>query len=212
MSGMGRLHRQPMVALIDDIASERLAEGDWLPKEVDIARRFAVSRGVARECIRALEERGLVCVRHGRGAAVASAASWDALDPDVLAALLVGPNGATVLRELIECQTLVEAEAVPLAAARAGRETAIRLAAAAARMAGASGTSALAARRFADAELGFHRTLVAATGNRALDRLARSLDHALHTARLVAGTDHATRAAAAAEHRRIAATVRMGAS
>jgi DNA-binding FadR family transcriptional regulator len=78
-------------------------------------------------------------------------------------------------------------------------------------MAGAAGRPETAARRFADAELDFHRTLVRATGNRALTRLAGPLDLALHTARVVAGVEPAARAATAAEHRRIAAAVRMGA-
>ena len=41
-----------------------------LPREVDLAAEFGVSRGVARECIRAMEERGLVLAFHG-------IANWD---------------------------------------------------------------------------------------------------------------------------------------
>ena len=36
-------------------------------RETDIAGRFGVSRGVARECVRGLEERGLVFVKPGLG-------------------------------------------------------------------------------------------------------------------------------------------------
>ena len=51
---MTRLHRDPMRALLDEIVSGTIGVGVWLPKEVDLAQRFDVSRGVARETIRAL--------------------------------------------------------------------------------------------------------------------------------------------------------------
>ena len=53
-----------MRIIIGDIASGGYSEGELLPRESDIAERFGVSRGVARECTRGLEERGLVRVRH----------------------------------------------------------------------------------------------------------------------------------------------------
>jgi DNA-binding GntR family transcriptional regulator len=59
-----------MRALLADIVSGALApEGEAL-READIVERFGVSRGVARECVRGLEERGLVSVKPGRGATV----------------------------------------------------------------------------------------------------------------------------------------------
>ena len=81
---MGRLHREIMPALIEDIVAGRRAAGELLPREVDLAAAFAVSRGVARECLRAMEERGLVSVRHGRGATVRPSEDWDVFDPDIL--------------------------------------------------------------------------------------------------------------------------------
>jgi DNA-binding FadR family transcriptional regulator len=52
-----------------------------LPREVDLAAEFEVSRGVARETIRAMEERGLVSVKHGKGATI-EADDWDVFDPE----------------------------------------------------------------------------------------------------------------------------------
>ena len=74
---MSRLHRQLMRVLIADIACGSLALGDKLPREADLAAQFSVSRGVAREAIRGLEERGLVDVKHGRGATVNPEERWD---------------------------------------------------------------------------------------------------------------------------------------
>src|SRR5215212_1038449 len=105
-----------MRILIGEIASGRYSEGDLLPRESDVAEQFAVSRGVARECMRALEERGLVRIQHGRGAIVKPEDHWDRMDPDVLGALLRGRHGATILGEYLEGRRIVEVEAAGLAA------------------------------------------------------------------------------------------------
>ncbi len=91
---MSRLHRGADAGAHRRDRLGPLAEGELLPRESDIAARFGVSRGVARECIRGLEERGLVTVRHGHGAIVKAEHEWDRFDPDVLAALLGGPRAA----------------------------------------------------------------------------------------------------------------------
>jgi GntR family transcriptional repressor for pyruvate dehydrogenase complex len=105
--------------VIADIAAGEIAPGDMLPREADLAEQFSVSRGVAREAIRGLEERGLVTVKHGRGATVNEDASWDLFSPEVLKALLASPRGADVLREYLECRRILEIEAAGLAAERA---------------------------------------------------------------------------------------------
>ena len=90
-----------MRVLIGEIASGRWPEGELLPRELDLAARFDVSRNVARECIRGLEERRMVSVRHGRGARVRPEHEWDRFDPDVLATLLGGPRAAGVIAEYL---------------------------------------------------------------------------------------------------------------
>ncbi len=85
---MPRLNRDVTSALIQQIVSGARGPGTMLPREVDLATDFEVSRGVARECVRALEERGLVRVKHGMGATVNPPAEWDVLDAAVLAATL----------------------------------------------------------------------------------------------------------------------------
>jgi DNA-binding FadR family transcriptional regulator len=93
--------------------------GDMLPKGVDLAAEFEVSRGVARETIRALEERGLISVRPGKGATVNEPSTWDVFDPDVLAATLESGHGGDVLAEYVECRRILEIEAAGMAAQRA---------------------------------------------------------------------------------------------
>jgi DNA-binding FadR family transcriptional regulator len=57
---MARLHRERMRWVLDRVLAGEFPEGALLPREVDLAERFGVSRGVTREVIRALEERGSV--------------------------------------------------------------------------------------------------------------------------------------------------------
>src|SRR5919204_2548968 len=116
---MSRLHRNLMRVLIADIAGGAIAPGAPLPRETDLARQFGVSRGVARECVRGLEERGLVAVKHGRGATVNPPDRWDVFSPDVLSALLAAEHGPRILGEYLECRRILEIEAVGLAAKRA---------------------------------------------------------------------------------------------
>jgi GntR family transcriptional repressor for pyruvate dehydrogenase complex len=183
---MSRLHEHLMQVLIADVAGGRLAPGASLPRETDLAAQFGVSRGVARECIRGLEERGLVAVKHGRGATVTDGARWHVLDPDVLRALLASPRGTEVLAEYLECRRILEIEAAGLAARRARSPQLAVLADAFARMT-ASAERAVdsepAEDLYHEADIAFHRALIDATGNRALGNLTEPIHRALNTAR-----------------------------
>src|SRR5512133_4121111 len=131
---MARKHRDVMRIIISEIVSGTRAPGDMLPKEVDLAAEFDVSRGVARETIRALEERDLISVRHGKGATVNDPSTWDVFDPNVLAATLESGRAADVLAEYLECRRILEVEAAGMAAERAKKRDVGRLTAALSRM------------------------------------------------------------------------------
>src|ERR671935_288863 len=124
---MARKHRDVMRVLIADIVSGVRPAGEMLPREVDLAAEFDVSRGVARETIRAMEERGLVSVKHGKGATINGPEHWDIFDADVLAATLDTDRGADVLGEYLECRRILEVEAAGVAAERATKEHVRRL-------------------------------------------------------------------------------------
>lgn len=175
-----------MRVLIADIVGGRLTQGEPLPREATLASQFGVSRGVARECIRGLEERGLIRVKHGRGATVNESERWRVFDPEVLSALLSSAHGTAVLGEYLECRRILEIEAVGLAAERATERDLSALSDAFARMTAsadlASGNPA-AEDLFHEADIAFHRTLIAATGNRALGNLAEPIHRALTAAR-----------------------------
>src|ERR671931_2384787 len=170
---MARKHRDVMRILIADIVSGARPGGEMLPREVDLAAEFDVSRGVARETIRAMEERGLISVKHGKGATVNEPDDWDVFDPDVLAATLDSERGSEVLAEYLECRRILEVEAAGMAAQRATKRDVANLEAAMARMeeTAAWPQGQAAEERFHEADIPFHQALIAAAGNRALGGL-----------------------------------------
>jgi GntR family transcriptional repressor for pyruvate dehydrogenase complex len=171
-----------MRLLVGEIVSGTLAVGDKLPREADLAEQHQVSRGVARECIRGLEERGLVSVRHGIGATVTPPGQWDIFDSDVLVALLQGDAGDRVLREYLECRRILEVEAAGLAAERATRADLDTLAEAFESMTEAARrarSNPAAETLYHEADIVFHRAVVFAAENRALARITEPLHRTL---------------------------------
>jgi GntR family transcriptional repressor for pyruvate dehydrogenase complex len=198
-----------MRALLAEIASGALAPGGAALRETDIATRFGVSRGVARECVRGLEERGLVSVKPGRGATVNPPDRWAVLDPEVVSALLDGERGLEILGEYLECRRILEIEAVALAAERADDADLAALADGVARMTEAADRAAVnpAARdRYHEADLAFHGALIAATHNSALAAMLSPLWRALGAVR---GTAARPLERSVAAHRRILAAIAM---
>src|SRR3954468_17467625 len=207
---MSRLHEHLMRVLVADIASGRVAPGDPLPREADLAGQFGVSRGVARECLRGLEERGLVRVKHGRGATVNADDCWDVFDPDVLGALLRSDHGAAILREYLECRRILEIEAVALAAERATEADLAALSDALARMTSSAERArhnAAAEDLYHEADIAFHRALIAATGNRALGNMLEPVHRALAAARRPLARPDVRIERSLPEHRRILSAV-----
>ena len=207
-----RLHREAMLEFVADIVDGRLAPGDALPREVTVAERFGISRGVARECLRALEERGLATVKHGSATTVNPRENWDLFDPDVIAASLAGPGAVALLAEYLECRRIVEIEAAGLAAERA---TADAVTALEERYAAIEGALTIRSARgqeaaFHAADVAFHTALVEATGNLALLALVRRVDAALLAARYPLARPAYRRTRALPEHEAILAAVRAG--
>jgi GntR family transcriptional repressor for pyruvate dehydrogenase complex len=203
---MARLHRHALQILIAEIVNDQRAAGELLPRETDLVEQFGISRGTVRECIRGLEERGLISVKHGRGATVNPREKWDTLDADVLAALLESPQSTAALADLLECRRLLEIEAAGMAAERADAADVEALAEAYQRM---SDTAQRAANNpaaeplFHEADTAFHRTLIAATKNAALTALAGKIHAAMLTARFALASPQDRGERGLPEHRRI---------
>jgi GntR family transcriptional repressor for pyruvate dehydrogenase complex len=202
-----------MLVLISDIVAGRLAAGDGLPRETDLAERFRVSRGVARECIRGLEERGLVAVKHGRGATVRPETEWDMLSPDVLRAVLEIERGAALLGEYLECRRILEISAAGLAAERAGASDLAALSDALERMRATAAwarESPAADDLYHDADIAFHRAVIRAGGNRVLSRMTEPIHQALAAARRPLARPGLRFERSLPEHQRILAAIAAG--
>jgi DNA-binding FadR family transcriptional regulator len=179
---MSSLHRDVMVVLLGDVAGGAVQPGERLPTLTQLAAQFGVSTGVVRECQRALAERGVLSVRHGRRAIVNPEEHWDVLDHDVLTALVRSNHGAQVLGEYLEARRVLEVEAAALAAERATPDAVDGLAAAYRAMEAAAGRASdnrAAEPLYHQADVEFHKAIVRAAGNRPLARMAEPIHAAL---------------------------------
>jgi DNA-binding FadR family transcriptional regulator len=210
---MSRLHRTLLRVLVADIVRGTIPAGERLPTEIELARRFGVSRGVARESLRSLEERGLVTVRHGIGATVLPSTAWDMFNPDVISAVLEGDEAVALLREYLECRRLLEIEAAALAAARATRADLVALSDSLTQMTAAAvqvPASTSSEARFHEADVAFHRAVISATGNRALGRMTEPVHRALSAARRPLARPEHRLERSLPEHRAILAAIAAG--
>jgi len=179
---MSSLHRSVMAVLLGDIAAGELPEGERMSSISELAVQFDVSEGIVRECQRALAERGVVSVHHGRRAIVRPETDWDVFDPDVLTALVRAGRAGPLLGEYLESRRILEVEAAGLAADRAtpdaieqlsGTFQAMRRAAERARL------NPAAEPLYHQADVEFHKAIIRAAGNRPLARMAEPVHAAL---------------------------------
>jgi len=154
-----------MGEVLAGIVDGEYPEGSRLPKETDLAERHDVSRYVARECIQALRDRGVLAVKHGVGATIQPRDEWHLFDPVLLEAMLSGPERDDVAAEVAECRRIVWPE---VAAAAARRRTEAEL-------------TALQAAD--DDEDAFREALLHAAGNRFLRHILTALDAAAPSAK-----------------------------
>lgn len=142
-----------------EIVSGRWVVGERIPNEATLMEMLAVSRGTVREAIRALVSQGLLETRQGSGTYVKSV-----VDPT--AALNRMKHAG--LRDLWEARTALDAEAARLAAIRHTQADLDRMRG----LLEARGTVAAGRRDdFIRRDIAFHRSIVEASGNRAMMEL-----------------------------------------
>ena len=205
-----RLHRETMLEFVDAIVSGTLAPGTRLPKETALTEQYEISRGIARESMRGLEERGLVTVKHGGHTVVNSREAWDLFDADVIEVALGGAAAVSLLGDYLECRRRIEIAGAGLAAARASGAQVERLAQCleAMKAAVAERKARVQEREFHAADVAFHLALVQATGNEALVSLVRRIDAALLAARYPLARPAYRKTRAIPEHEAILDAVR----
>jgi DNA-binding FadR family transcriptional regulator len=135
----------------------------------DIGRRFSASRTVVREALRVLESKGMVTARPRVGTWTLPPEAWDAIDPDIIAWRVNGPDGPRHLRELLELRLTIEPQAARLAAQHRRPDELSAMATAYERMADA--VDRHDAEAFKDADSQFHAALIRASGNALIAQL-----------------------------------------
>lgn len=158
-----------------EIVTGRLAAGDTFTLH-ELSTRFTISRTVAREVMRALEQLGLVHSSRRVGIKVLPASEWDVFDQAVIGWRWKA-DADRQLRELSELRYSVEPVAAAIAARCANEDEAAELTALAedmVRLAGRGDDEA-----FLAADLKFHTLILKASRNDMFHALAPSILHAL---------------------------------
>ena len=179
------------------IVSGRLAQGERLPPERELAEQFGVSRVTVRDALRGLEALGLIEVRVGaRGGAFVRAPSGTHVGQamsDMMVLSTAGPG------DIVEARLIVELGTVTLACARASDGDLEELRASCER-----GREELAAKTYTrERSWEFHSLLAKAAHNGAVDGITHSFRSTLSMHPVRAREGAKAHAASVEEHLRI---------
>ena len=167
------LSQQTAERLYTMIAVERrLAPGEKLPGEVELAKELGVSRTTLREAVRSLAAQGYVEVRRGSGTFVLDRSPAPDIGLQRLECL------RTRLRDLFEIRMMLEPQAARLACLRGTDEELQEIA----RRAECVAQAIREGKNFSQPEETFHQAFVAATHNPFMEQLLPIIHNALHEA------------------------------
>ena len=159
------LHGQIVEVMAQRILSGRIPEGSTI-NVPDLQADLGVSLTAVREALKVLTAKGLVDARQKRGTFVRPRSDWNLLDADMIRWHFDDDVRPELLEELHEVRGIVEPAAARLAAVRASDAQIDALDVALAAM--SSATNDLDA---AEADVAFHKALLAATGNELLTKM-----------------------------------------
>lgn len=178
------LSRRITREIIASIVQGHYKPGDLLPTEDELCAQLGVSRSVIREATKAVTILGMVRSRQGRGTEILPYENWNEFSPEVIQARVDHQAVDEFLVDLLELRRIIEVEAAGLAAQRATAEDIAAMGSLIDEMVGVGDDVAA----FARLDVRFHDAILAATGNRPLRSLLRSIEPALLTARSVSLT------------------------
>ncbi|MFE7973873.1 FadR/GntR family transcriptional regulator [Streptomyces shenzhenensis] len=202
------VHGQTVEALAYRILGGEIPEGATLDL-VALQSELDVSLTALRESLKVLAAKGMVDARQKRGTFVRARADWHLLDADVLRWQFEGGRTTeadrSLLRNLAEVRVIIEPAAVRLAAERRTDADLVALAAALEAM----GQHDAGPAHAVEADLAFHRALLAATHNELLERMEMVIESGLaHRDRIVHSSPHSRDPVPA--HRAVLDAVRDG--
>jgi DNA-binding FadR family transcriptional regulator len=158
--------------------------GETLPNEDALCQELGVSRGVLREAMKVLIQKGLLESRTKTGTLIRPPSCWNLFDPDVLIWKYQTGNKLEFLQNIMEVRRIIEAEATKLTAERAGTEDIERIRSIHDEMAKiiADGTG-YPDKDFIQTDLKFHMAILEACGNELIVQIGHTMRQALVTAR-----------------------------
>lgn len=136
-------------------------EGTTLPREIELASRFDVSRASIREALSLLKAKGLIASKQKAGTHVRARFDWNMLDEELLNWTLSALPTREFAKQIMEVRRIVEPEACAICAVRGTDEDFARIERAYRGM-DAAGMDRVA---YAEPDLQFHRGILIATGN-----------------------------------------------
>lgn len=150
-------------------------EGRTLPREIELASQFEVSRTSIRESLSILKAKGLIAARQKAGTHVRERSSWNMMDAELLAWTWAERPSQEFARQLTQVRRIVEPEACAICAER-GSDTDLARIERAYREMDAAGTDR---RAYSEPDLRFHRAILTATGNDFLVAFGAAVEAAL---------------------------------
>jgi GntR family transcriptional regulator, galactonate operon transcriptional repressor len=205
-SAGGKVHGSVLDTLGSRILGGHYQPGEILPREDELASQLGVSRTSLREAVKVLGAKGLVETRQRVGARVRPRGDWHLLDPAVLSWHPDIRRDTQLLSGLLEARRIIEPAAAELAAMRAS----------AADLALIENAYLAMERSIPDdlegccaADLAFHVSIIAASGNVVLKGLSGTIEAALGAAFLITNPLMSAQSRALAAHREVVERIRF---
>ena len=181
-------HRKLYQYIVDEIG-QRIIKGkyrteDVLPTEDQLSNELHVSRGVLREAIKVLTQKGLIQTRPRVGTQVLPRENWNLFDPDVLVWRLQIEDKTTFLKNVTEVRRLIESEAARQAARRATNSEVLDIKVTLAQMQTLlSDNDRYVYDDYLAMDILFHSKILKASHNDLLSQIGSTVRNAVHKAR-----------------------------
>jgi DNA-binding FadR family transcriptional regulator len=202
----GKIYRSVLADLGARILGGTYQPGDVLPREDELAATLGVSRSSLREAIKVLCAKGLLESRQRIGATVRPRTEWHLLDAAVLSWHPDITRDRELISGLVEARRIIEPAAAELAARRARAAELAVIENAYLAMAAAIPDDLKAC---CEADIAFHKAIIAASGNIVLKGLVGTIEAALRAVFLITNQLMSAQSKALASHAEVMDEIRL---